>query len=82
MINEMFDQMYGGSYDIESSIRVALSVVPLTFEELYSELALDPMYGDNPTAFAEELLDAVRDMISRGELIENPQTGELSNSLY
>ena len=82
MLNEMFG-MDHGSYDIESSIRVALSVVPLTFEELYEELTLDPMYGDQiQSDFAEELLDAVRDMISRGELVKNPVTGELQNVPY
>ena len=82
MLNEMFG-MDHGSYDIESSIRVALSVVPLTFEELYEELTLDPMYGDQiQSDFAEELLDAVRDMMSRGELVKNPSTGELQNVLY
>ncbi len=82
MLNEMFG-MDHGSYEIESSIRVALSVVPLTFEELYEELTLDPMYGDQiQSDFAEELLDAVRDMISRGELVKNPATGELQNVPY
>ena len=83
LLSEMFGRMHGSSYDIESSIRVALSVVPLTFEELYRELTLDPMYGDQlQVDFAQELLDAVKDMIRRGEIIENLQTGELANALY
>ena len=79
LINEMFD----ASYDLESSIRVALSVVPLTPKELYEELTMDPMYGDQiQSDFAEELSDTIGEMIRRGDLSVNSQTGELANVLY
>ena len=58
--------------DLTSSIRVALSFMPLMFEELYQELALDPYYGDNP-GFYQDLKDEVEDLIERGNITINAE---------